>query len=143
MKLQNLFYHELFLYSDLSGTRLTLAMAEIIWAIALFWPGDTFERPAYEVMAAIASERTWATVFLISGCIQFFTLFRRRYHCYPSVCFALANATLWWTAVLSMYMAVSPPPAAVSGELALAFAASWVFIRSGFLKDSVLTRCKE
>ena len=36
--------------TDLIGTRFTLGLAELIWAFTLFWPGNTFDRPTYEVM---------------------------------------------------------------------------------------------
>ena len=43
-------------YSNQHSARFLLALAETFWAISLFWPGDTFTRPTYEVMASVANE---------------------------------------------------------------------------------------
>ena len=42
--------------SDLIASRLALFLAEALWAIMLFWPGDTFDRPTYSEMAEVAPE---------------------------------------------------------------------------------------
>lgn len=118
--------------SPLVGTRFTLALAELIWAITLFWEGDTFQRPTYAGMANVMSEVTWGFVFLITALIQTYLLLAMKFHNRFSVIFAGYNAFLWTFVCISMYMSVYPPPSAISGELALAFAASWVFMRSGF-----------
>lgn len=122
---------ELLYGSDLHATRLLLGVAEFVWALALFWPGDTFGRPTYHVMAQLASEQAWGLVFLVTGVIQFYILLHSSYHTRFAVAFAGFNAALWIFTVLAMYMSVYPPPAAISGELAMAFGASWVFIRAG------------
>ena len=49
-------FSNIFFNSDLNATRFTLAFAEIIWAVMLFWPGDTFTRPTYSEMSRLASE---------------------------------------------------------------------------------------
>ena len=45
--------------SDLIASRLALFLAEALWAIMLFWPGDTFDRPTYSEMAKLAPELVW------------------------------------------------------------------------------------
>ena len=117
--------------SDLYATRFMLGVAELTWALSLFWPGATFGRPTYHGMQQIMPEEMWATAFLLTGLIQFQILASQRFHTKFAVTFAAWNSFLWTVSVLSMYMSVYPPPAAISGELALAFGASWVFIRSG------------
>ena len=42
--------------SDLIASRLVLFLAEALWAIMLFWPGYTFDRPTYSEMAKVAPE---------------------------------------------------------------------------------------
>lgn len=118
-------------YSDLHGTRFLLTIAEALWAITLFAPGETFDRPTYRVMSEIMSENAWALVFLFSAVTQFSILIRMDYHSRFSTYFAGWNSVLWWFVVVSMHLSVTPPPAAVSGELALAIGAAWVWIRSG------------
>jgi hypothetical protein len=118
-------------HSDLHGVRLILAIAELIWSITLFFPGNTFDRPTYDIMSTIMPENTWAFLFGIMGITQFSILATRNYHERFPVWFAAINQTVWWFVVISMYMSVFPPPAAISGELALAIGASWVWVRSG------------
>jgi len=118
--------------SPLVGTRFTLALAEFIWAITLLWQGDTFQRPTYSGMAGIMSETMWGLTFLITAIVQAYLLISMRFHNSFAVVFTGYNAFLWMFVCISMYMSVYPPPSAISGELALAFAASWVFMRSGF-----------
>lgn len=122
------------LFGNMHSARFILAMAESIWAITLLWPGDTFERPTYHLMSALASESAWSIIFALTAAAQWVILFSGRYHDRLSIVFAAYNAVLWWWVCISMYMSIYPPPAAISGELALAFAATWVFVRSGVTK---------
>jgi hypothetical protein len=122
---------ELIYGSDLLATRFLLGIAELTWALALFWPGDTFGRPTYHVMAQVASETAWAWIFLVTSFIQFQILWSGHYHTRTAIIFAGWNCNLWFFTVLAMYLSVYPPPAAISGELACALGSVWVFIRSG------------
>lgn len=122
------------LFGNMHSARFTLALAETIWGITLLWPGDTFDRPTYSLMSLVASENVWGLVFLATALIQWGVLFSGKYHDRFAVAFAAWNASLWWFTITSMYMSIYPPPAAISGELALSLAATWVFIRSGITK---------
>lgn len=122
--------------SRLIGTRFTLALAELIWAISLLWEGDTFTRTTYYNMSLVMPENTWGMLFLLTAAIQWFLLLSRNFSSTFSLVFAGVNATMWIYVCVSMYMSVYPPPAAISGELALAFAASWVFLRTGINNHS-------
>lgn len=122
---------ELVYGSDLMGTRFLLGIAELLWAVTLLWPGDTFGRPTYTGMHRFASEEVWGCIFLFSAFMQFQILGNRKFHTPLAVTFAGWNSLLWIFVVVSMYMSVYPPPAAVSGELAFAIGASWIFVRSG------------
>lgn len=126
-------FFKVFFYSDLNITRFLLGLAEMIWAISLFWPGDTFSRPTYDVMSSLASEHFWASTFLLTSLLQFFILFLKQTQTRFAIVFAAWNTLLWWYVCISMYLSVYPPPAAISGELTLAFAASLIFIRSGYI----------
>lgn len=125
-------FKRLCFYGQMHSARWLLATAETIWAVTLLWPGDTFDRPTYAQMALVMSEELWALVFLLTAFCQWIILFSGNYHCRKAVAFAFWNQTLWWYVTISMYLSVYPPPAAISGELALAFGASWVYLRSGF-----------
>lgn len=122
------------LFGNMHSARFTLAMAETIWAITLLWPGDTFDRPTYALMSLIAGENAWGLAFLATAFTQWWVLLSGKYHDRFAVCFASWNSMLWWFICISMYMSIYPPPAAISGELALSIAATWVFVRSGITK---------
>ena len=116
---------------SLDSTRFILAVSETIWFISLIWSGETFNRPVYASMAALMSEQAWAMVFLLTASCQWYILYSKRYHTPWAVRFSAWNMCLWWYVVLSLYVSLYPPPAALSGELALALGASWIYVRSG------------
>ncbi len=126
----------LIFFSDLHATRFTLGLAETIWAITLLWEGDTFTRPTYTQMSHVMTEEAWGFVFILSAVTQFGIVLKGDYHSRFATYFAGWNAALWMFVTISMYMSVSPPPAAISGEAALTFAAAWVWIRSGYVQRS-------
>lgn len=123
--------------SDLIGTRFTLGLAELIWAITLFWPGGTFDRPTYALMAHIFSEEMWGLIFLLSGVTQLTIALTGNVHHWFSRLFSGWNACLWVYIVVAMYCSVFPPPAAISGETALALASLWIWFRPFILAKGV------
>lgn len=118
-------------YSNQHSARFMLALAETFWCLALLWPGDTFIRPTYEVMASVANETAWAVIFGLTAFCQWVIFLHGQYNCRFACRFATWNMLLWWFVTVSMYLSVYPPPAAISGELALAIGASWIYVRSG------------
>ena len=123
----------IFFYADLHATRFTLSIAEAIWALTLLWDGDTFGRPTYTQMAHVMPENAWGFIFLLSSITQMSILVHGDYHSRFATYFAGWNYALWLYVTISMYMSVTPPPAAISGEAALALAAGWIWIRSGHI----------
>lgn len=115
--------------SDLIATRLLLAFAEFLWAVMLFWPGDTFGRPTYALMAALAPENVWACAFGVTSYLQLYIVLNGRQHTLWAHYFALWNSLLWAYVVGSMLLSVYPPPAAIAGEISLMTAAAWVWVR--------------
>jgi hypothetical protein len=121
------------IYADLSPIRVVLGISELLWAASLLWPGDTFDRGTYQnLQAFIPIEEVWGVIWLITGLTQFYLIYSGKYHTVFSLIFAAFNSILWWFVVVSMYVVFWPPAAAISGELAVAFAAAWVFVRSGW-----------
>lgn len=120
---------EIMFDTDLVGVRVMLALAEMGWAIALLWPGDTFGRPTYNMMASVAREEWWGLLFGATAWVQWNLVLVGDFKCRFARFFAAYNGLLWLGVCLSMYCSVYPPPAAISGELALALGASWIFIR--------------
>jgi hypothetical protein len=115
--------------TDLVASRVTLALSEFFWAIMLFWPGDTFDRPTYAHMSTVMSEEAWGLLFLISSITQITIVLTENFYSMFAKIFAGWNASIWGYTVLSMLLSVYPPPAAVGGEIALALAALWVWAR--------------
>lgn len=129
--------------TDLVGVRLLLALTEALWAIMLIWPGDTFARPTYAIMASVMSEATWALVFLVSSVTQATIVLREDFSGAFARYFAAWNAALWCFVSISLLLSVSPPPAAISGEIAMAFGAAWVWARPYVLAAGIRKIMKE
>ena len=125
------------------GTRLILALSEFTWAILLLWPGDSFSRPTYSVMAKVMPEEAWGFVFLASGVTQLSIVLREDFYCALARYFAAWNAALWVYVVISMLLSVSPPPAAVSGEIVLAMAATWIWIKPHIIFNGIVYARKQ
>ena len=115
--------------SDLKATRMWLFIAEFYWALFLFWPGETFDRPTYAVMAQVMSETAWGFVFLISASLQLSVVAFAQYTRDWAKTFANFNAVLWVFVVGSAFISVQPPPAAMGAECAAAMAAVFIWIR--------------
>ena len=120
--------------SDLIASRLALFIAEALWAIMLFWPGDTFDRPTYSEMSKVAPELVWATAFGISAVLQICIVIYQQCGRTWAHVFACWNAGLWCASVGLMLAGVYPPPAAIGGEVALAVSALWIAIRPAILQ---------
>lgn len=119
--------------SDLVATRVLLSIGEFLWAIMLFWPVVTFNRPTYSVMFLVMSEEAWGFVLLLSAITQLTLVMSANYHHWFSRLFAAWNASLWSFLVISVL--ISSPSETIGGEFALALAASWIWLRPYILKD--------
>jgi hypothetical protein len=129
--------------TDLIATRVVIATAELIWAVTLLWPGDIFQRPAYAHMALMANEMMWGFLFLVTGMTQLGIAMYKDTESKFSKYFAGWNAGVWIYTVVSLYMSVYPPPAAISGELALAMAATWIWAKPLVLKQGEVYAARE
>ena len=121
--------------SDLVATRVSLSIAEALWAVMLLWPGETFDRPTYKIMSHVMPEEAWGVVLMLSAATQITIVMMSEYHHWFSRMFAAWNACLWSFLCISMLQSVTPPPAAVGGEIALALTASWVWLRPYILRS--------
>jgi len=115
--------------TNMVTSRLLLSMAEFLWGVLLLWPGDTFGRPTYHIMAQVMPEDCWGLVFLLTSIMQISIVIKEEFHSREARYFAFFNMALWVFVVLSMLASVYPPPAAVSGEIALSCAAFWIWFR--------------
>ena len=124
--------------SDLVASRLTLALGELAWTVMLFWPGDTFVRPTYTFMALVTNETAWAFLFMLSCVTQVTIVLTGDFSSRFSRYFAGWNAMLWlFIGIISPLLSVSPPPAAMGGEMALAVSAIWIWARPYFLAEGL------
>lgn len=120
--------------SDLVATRISLAVGEFAWAVMLLWPGDTFGRPTYAAMSHAMTEEAWGFLLLLSAATQITIVMTDEYHHWFSRFFAAWNGMVWTFLIISMLLSVSPPPAAIGGEIAMALAACWVWLRPALLR---------
>jgi len=136
-QLQNAFTRMLW-DADLIGSRATLALAEMLWAVMLWWPGDTFSRPTYTHIAVVMPEDAWGLVFALSSVTQLSIIVQNDFHSRFARYFAGWNFALWAFVVISMLLSVYPPPAAIAGEIALMFSAWWIWSRPYLLMMAMM-----
>lgn len=132
---------------DLLGTRLLLGMSSLAWAVMLLWPA-TYPlfptkaqialgqgRTTYAIMALIASEGQWATLFGLQGVVALCAVLyniRTRLVLWVE---GILGCMLWTTATISCFAAhfhsweSYNPPAAMAAELILTVGAWWVLVR--------------
>lgn len=118
-------------YSDTTPTRFLLALSGTLWGIFLLLPGDTFDRPVYAYMHMLANENIWALIWLTYSMGMWWRLFSSTNQPKWSLFFHILGAMLYSTTSVSIYLTlITPFPAAISTELALAIAAGWVLVRT-------------
>jgi Na+/glutamate symporter len=124
----------LMVYSDLHATKFTLMVAEFLWATTLLLPGDTFARTPYILMAYLCpSEVVWGLIWLACGLGRFHILATGEYHTKFAFWLTGFTSLLWWFATISIWLSAATPPAAASSEIALSIAATWLFVRVGWI----------
>ena len=121
--------------TDLVATRLMLFIAETMWALMLLWPGATFEREVYAIMSDVAAEAAWAFVFAVTAAFQLTIIVTQDFNSRFARYFAAWNSALWVFSVSAMLVSVYPPPAAIGPQIALAFAAVWIWLRPAILAE--------
>lgn len=115
--------------TELVGIRLCLAISSALWALLLFWPGESFTRPTYLGMAHVMREEAWALIFMVDAVMQATIVLQRDFHSRFARYFAGFNTVLWTFVVVSMLLSVYPPPAAISAEITMAVFAFWIWVR--------------
>lgn len=121
---------DILFFGDTKGVELVLALSSILWFVLLIWPGETFSRPTYVAMAKIMTEEAWALSFLTHGVGLLYFMRDKSVNLYMRYINNFLGGLLWVSSSLMMLFAITPPPAAISGELILSIGSLWVFIRT-------------
>ena len=115
--------------ADTSLVRLLIATSSFLWAVMLFWPGDTFVRPTYGHMGQLAPENVWAAAFAIHFLITTITLTTKQMKYVSVLGEGMLGCLLWTSSCFLMLSSVYPPPAAIASEITTALASWWVLVR--------------
>jgi signal transduction histidine kinase len=115
--------------SELVLFRIILGISEFFWFILLIWPGDIFDRVSFISISQIITQDQLAILFLLMSISQFYVIFSESFHSFFARFFAFFSALLWAATIISIFFSVTPPPAQISGEIALMFGAIWIWIR--------------
>ena len=88
-------------------------------------------------------EEAWAMLFMVSAIMQTTIVLGQSYHTLFARTFAGFNAGLWSFVVISMLLSVTPPPAAISGEISLAIASVWIWLRPYIIIEGLSRASKQ
>lgn len=133
-------------------TRLGLIFGSLLWAFFLILPVPLFPtmeqissgggRVTYTVMALIAPENLWALLFLINAIATAYSLFYKVRSRITLLLDGVLGCVLWTGSTVACFaahwplldgffasLAAYPPPAAMSGEIVMAFYSWWHMIR--------------
>lgn len=124
--------YRLFWTIDLSALRFTTAIGSMLWSLMLFWPGNTFIRPTYDIMGSMMTEFQWAASFFLHSCLLFSSLVSGERNKYLEFFETSLGCFLWTGSCIAMLNSVYPPPAAISAEIAVAFSSWWALCRVNF-----------
>lgn len=122
----------LFFRTSPVATRFALAAGALLWSLMLFWPGDTFSRPTYTLMAQFASEYTWAMAFGLQGAYSMYSILMDRCTKTAFLIEGVFGCVLWSGSCICMMLSIFPVPAAISGEIVAAVASWWHLVRFQF-----------
>lgn len=106
-----------------------LAFGSLLWAVFLFWEGDTFERPVYQLMGSFFNEEIWGTLYLTHAVLLLMQLCKpTEFPCWFKVVIASFGCALWTTTHITMF--VFPLPASITPGIVLSVASWWVLVRT-------------
>lgn len=121
-------------YSDTTPTRAMLAMAALLWAVMLAYPGDTFTRPVYRYMAEVAgtnAELKWTIAWAIYGALLMVTIFSSKPRPWWALVVNSMGVMLTSSSVISVFLTLTTPlPASIAPDIVMAAAAAWVLVRT-------------
>ena len=121
-------------YSDTTPTRFMLALTASTWAFLLAWPGDTFDRPVYRYMLAIAGDHAeikWCVLWAIHATGMWWRIFSGRPRPYWALAIHSLGVILFSCAAIAIFLTLTHPlPAAAAPDFIMAIASFWVLVRT-------------
>lgn len=118
-------------YSDTTPTRFSLAMSSAVWAVMLFLPGDTFERPVYRYMALLGPEWLWGFLWALYSVLMFWRVFSSTKRSRWAIVTNILGMMLYWCTTVAVYLTLTyPVPAALAVDIVMSLCAAWVLIRT-------------
>lgn len=118
-------------YSNTTQTRFFLALTASFWAGMLAIPGDSFSRPQFGYMRAIAPEGAWMLAFVIYAGATYWRVFADTPR--PMAGFVVNGLGLVLFAAVAVSIGtlpITPVPAGAAAHFTIALAALWVFVRT-------------
>jgi lipopolysaccharide export LptBFGC system permease protein LptF len=115
--------------SDVEPLRFFIACGSLLWAVLLMLPGDSFSRPTYAYMKALAPEHMWALAHLVHAVVSVTSLLTGIKSRLVWVLDPILGCLLWTTSGIAMLFSVYPVPAAIAPHLIGAIAAWWLLVR--------------
>lgn len=118
-------------FSNTIQTRLFLVIAAALWAAALLLPGDSFARPTFAYMAAVAPEGAWTAAFALYAAVTFIRIFSEWNGHVMALIINVVGASLFSAVAFAVITIPGPSfPAGAAAHCAIALAALWVLVRT-------------
>lgn len=123
---------ELLVYSETTSVRAALILNALWWTVLLLLPGNTFERPVYRYMGAIASEDAWASLFTAYAVMATHRLVSEKDSPTMALVVNVVGCLLFGSTCTAIWCSVPyPVPAGLAPDITMALASFWVLMRTG------------
>lgn len=129
--------HSVWLDSDTTTIRIILANASFLWAFFVMLDPIVFERPAYEIMRAVAPGHVWAAMFLL----HFVGVYWRTYdpvaRVLPGLIVNGYGFLIWFFSTVSLNFYVGALSPGTACELCMCAASAWALYKVGFQRELI------
>lgn len=122
---------------DTLTIRVVLALASIIWAIALLLGTQTFERPGWKILAVVSPEITWAILFLIFPLASAWRMVTPTYSRFWGLVINSYGFAIWFFTTLATNLAIGAFSPSTSLEWTILVAQGYVVVMTGLKKEVV------
>lgn len=131
-------FYLVFFGADTVTIRIILAWASLISAGALFFDGDKFQLPAYEVVSRFGSEQAWAFYFFVHFVGVHWRIFERS-KSRPKWALAINTwgFSVWFVSTVGVVWSVGTLGIPTSIAATMCAASAWSLFRTGLGRDMV------